>query len=636
MFMSKIIGIDLGTTNSVVAVMEGGEPVVITNPEGGRLTPSVVGFTKSGERLVGQVAKRQAVTNPENTVFSIKRFMGRRRDEVSEESKMVPYHVVSVGDGVAVQVDGTEKPFTPPEVSAMILQKLKQAAEDYLGQAVTKAVITVPAYFNDAQRQATKDAGKIAGLEVLRIVNEPTAAALAYGLDKKKNETIAVYDFGGGTFDISILEVGEGVVEVKSTNGDTHLGGDNLDQRVIEWITAEFKKQEGIDLSKDRMALQRLKEAAEKAKMELSTVMETDISLPFITADATGPKHLSMKLTRAKFESLVDDLLQKSMGPCRQALTDAGVQPAAIDEVVLVGGSTRIPKVQQLVKELFGKDPHKGVNPDEVVAIGAAIQAGVLSGEVKDLLLLDVTPLSLGIETMGGVMTTLIQRNTTIPTKKSDVFSTAADSQPSVEVHVMQGERPMARDNRTLGKFHLDGIPPAPRGTPQIEVSFDIDANGIVNVSAKDRGTGKEQKITITASSGLSKDEVERMMKDAEAHAAEDKTRKEEVETRNRADQTVYQAEKFMKDAGDKIKPEDRMAIESAVNDLKKAIENNDAASIKRTLEALDAAQMKAGENLYSQAGAPGAPGAEGGAPGAQGGAPDGDVIDAEVVEEKK
>ncbi len=632
--MSKIIGIDLGTTNSVVAVMEGGEPVVITNPEGGRLTPSVVGFTKSGERLVGQVAKRQAVTNPENTVFSIKRFMGRRRDEVSEESKMVPYHVVSVGDGVAVQVDGTEKPFTPPEVSAMILQKLKQAAEDYLGQAVTKAVITVPAYFNDAQRQATKDAGKIAGLEVLRIVNEPTAAALAYGLDKKKNETIAVYDFGGGTFDISILEVGEGVVEVKSTNGDTHLGGDNLDQRVIEWITAEFKKQEGIDLSKDRMALQRLKEAAEKAKMELSTVMETDISLPFITADATGPKHLSMKLTRAKFESLVDDLLQKSMGPCRQALTDAGVQPAAIDEVVLVGGSTRIPKVQQLVKELFGKDPHKGVNPDEVVAIGAAIQAGVLSGEVKDLLLLDVTPLSLGIETMGGVMTTLIQRNTTIPTKKSDVFSTAADSQPSVEVHVLQGERPMARDNRTLGKFHLDGIPPAPRGTPQIEVSFDIDANGIVNVSAKDRGTGKEQKITITASSGLSKDEVERMMKDAEAHAAEDKTRKEEVETRNRADQTVYQAEKFMKDAGDKIKPEDRMAIESAVNDLKKAIENNDAASIKRTLEALDAAQMKAGENLYSQAGAPGAP--EGGAPGAQGGAPDGDVIDAEVVEEKK
>jgi molecular chaperone DnaK len=635
--MSKIIGIDLGTTNSVVAVMEGGEPVVITNPEGGRLTPSVVGFTKSGERLVGQVAKRQAVTNPENTVFSIKRFMGRRVDEVSEESKMVPYHVVRDGDRVGVEIDGQSKPFSPPEVSAMVLQKLKQAAEDYLGQSVTKAVITVPAYFNDAQRQATKDAGKIAGLEVLRIVNEPTAAALAYGLDKKKNETIAVYDFGGGTFDISILEVGEGVVEVKSTNGDTHLGGDNLDQRVIEWITAEFKKQEGIDLSKDRMALQRLKEAAEKAKMELSTVMETDISLPFITADATGPKHLAMKLTRAKFESLVDDLLQKTMGPCRQALTDAGVQPQAIDEVVLVGGSTRIPKVQQLVKELFGKDPHKGVNPDEVVAIGAAVQAGVLSGEVKDLLLLDVTPLSLGIETMGGVMTTLIPRNTTIPTKKTDVFSTAADGQTSVEVHVMQGERPMARDNRTLGKFHLDGIPPAPRGTPQIEVSFDIDANGIVNVSAKDRGTGKEQKITITASSGLSKDEVDRMMREAESHAAEDKARKEEVETRNRADQTVYQAEKFMKDAGDKVTPADRMAIESAVNDLKKALEANDAAAIKRTLDALDQAQMKAGQNLYSQAPPDGAAGSAGSA-GASGssGAPEGDVIDAEVVEEKK
>ena len=636
--MSKIIGIDLGTTNSVVAVMEGGEPVVITNPEGGRLTPSVVGFTKSGERLVGQVAKRQAVTNPENTVFSIKRFMGRRGDEVSEESKMVPYHVVADGDHVAVKIDGQTKAFTPPEISAMVLQKMKQAAEDYLGQAVTKAVITVPAYFNDAQRQATKDAGKIAGLEVLRIVNEPTAAALAYGLDKKKNETIAVYDFGGGTFDISILEVGEGIVEVKSTNGDTHLGGDNLDQRVMDWITSEFKKQEGIDLSKDRMALQRLKEAAEKAKMELSTVMETDVSLPFITADATGPKHLAMKLTRAKFESLVDDLLQKTVGPCKQAIADSGVQASAIDEVVLVGGSTRIPKVQQIVKELFGKEPHKGVNPDEVVAIGAAVQAGVLSGEVKDLLLLDVTPLSLGIETMGGVMTTLITRNTTIPTKKTDVFSTAADGQTSVEVHVMQGERPMARDNRTLGKFHLDGIPPAPRGTPQVEVSFDIDANGIVNVSAKDRGTGKEQKITITASSGLSKDEVERMMKDAEAHAADDKARKEEVETRNRADQTVYQAEKFMKEAGDKIKPEDRMAIESGVNDLKKALESNDAAGIKRTLEALDAAQMKAGQSMYADAGAQGDAGAAGaGSDGA--GAPSGnndDVIDAEVVEEKK
>ncbi len=638
--MSKIIGIDLGTTNSVVAVMEGGEPVVITNPEGGRLTPSVVGFTKSGERLVGQVAKRQAVTNPENTVFSIKRFMGRRGDEVSDESKMVPYHVVADGDHVAVKIDGQSKTFTPPEISAMVLQKMKQAAEDYLGQAVTKAVITVPAYFNDAQRQATKDAGKIAGLEVLRIVNEPTAAALAYGLDKKKNETIAVYDFGGGTFDISILEVGEGIVEVKSTNGDTHLGGDNLDQRVIEWITAEFKKQEGIDLSKDRMALQRLKEAAEKAKMELSTVMETDISLPFITADATGPKHLSMKLTRAKFESLVEDLLQKTVGPCKQAITDSGVQASAIDEVVLVGGSTRIPKVQQIVKELFGKEPHKGVNPDEVVAIGAAVQAGVLSGEVKDLLLLDVTPLSLGIETMGGVMTTLISRNTTIPTKKTDVFSTAADGQTSVEVHVLQGERPMARDNRTLGKFHLDGIPPAPRGTPQVEVSFDIDANGIVNVSAKDRGTGKEQKITITASSGLSKEEVDRMMKDAEAHAADDKARKEEVETRNRADQTVYQAEKFMKDAGDKLKPEDRMAIESGVNDLKKALESNDAAAIKRTLEALDAAQMKAGQSMYSQPGEAGATGAGGpagaGEAGAGAGGNNDDVIDAEVVEEKK
>ena len=634
--MSKIIGIDLGTTNSVVAVMEGGEPVVITNPEGGRLTPSVVGFTKSGERLVGQVAKRQAVTNPENTVFSIKRFMGRRGDEVSEESKMVPYHVVADGDHVAVKIDGQTKAFTPPEISAMVLQKMKQAAEDYLGQAVTKAVITVPAYFNDAQRQATKDAGKIAGLEVLRIVNEPTAAALAYGLDKKKNETIAVYDFGGGTFDISILEVGEGIVEVKSTNGDTHLGGDNLDQRVMDWITSEFKKQEGIDLSKDRMALQRLKEAAEKAKMELSTVMETDVSLPFITADATGPKHLAMKLTRAKFESLVDDLLQKTVGPCKQAIADSGVQASAIDEVVLVGGSTRIPKVQQIVKELFGKEPHKGVNPDEVVAIGAAVQAGVLSGEVKDLLLLDVTPLSLGIETMGGVMTTLITRNTTIPTKKTDVFSTAADGQTSVEVHVMQGERPMARDNRTLGKFHLDGIPPAPRGTPQVEVSFDIDANGIVNVSAKDRGTGKEQKITITASSGLSKDEVERMMKDAEAHAADDKARKEEVETRNRADQTVYQAEKFMKEAGDKIKPEDRMAIESGVNDLKKALESNDAAGIKRTLEALDAAQMKAGQSMYADAGAQGDAGAAGaGSDGAPSGNND-DVIDAEVVEEKK
>ena len=637
--MSKIIGIDLGTTNSVVAVMEGGEPVVITNSEGGRTTPSIVGFTKSGERLVGQVAKRQAVTNPENTVFSIKRFMGRRFNEVSEEMKTVPYRVVGDGDRVTVAItaEGGEKRYSPPEVSAMVLQKLKQAAEDYLGQPVSKAVITVPAYFNDAQRQATKDAGKIAGLEVLRIVNEPTAAALAYGLDKKSEETIAVYDFGGGTFDISILEVGGGVVEVKSTNGDTHLGGDNLDQRVIEWIVAEFRKQEGIDLSKDRMALQRLKEAAEKAKMELSTVMETEINLPFISADQTGPKHLAMKLTRAKFEGLVEDLLQKSIGPCKQALADAGVSASKIDEVVLVGGSTRIPRVQQIVKELFGKEPHKGVNPDEVVAVGAAVQAGVLSGDVKDLLLLDVTPLSLGIETLGGVMTTLITRNTTIPTKKSEVFSTAADGQTSVEVHVLQGERPMARDNRTIGKFHLDGIPPATRGVPQIEVTFDIDANGIVNVQAKDRGTGKEQKITITASSGLSKDEVDKMMRDAESHAAEDKQRKEEVETRNRADQAVYGAEKFVKDSGDKLDPTDRMAIESATNDVKKALEANDATAINRTLDALMQAQQKAAEALYKNAGGPSDGGAAGpGAGGSGGSGQADDVIDAEIVDEKK
>jgi molecular chaperone DnaK len=636
--MSKIIGIDLGTTNSVVAVMEGGEAVVITNSEGGRITPSVVGFSKSGERLVGQVAKRQAVTNPENTVYSIKRFMGRRHDEVGEELKLVPYRVVAEGGHVAVKVDGEDKPFTPPQISAMVLGKLKQAAEDYLGQPVSKAVITVPAYFNDAQRQATKDAGTIAGLEVMRIVNEPTAAALAYGLDKKKNETIVVYDFGGGTFDVSVLEVGDGVVEVKATNGDTHLGGDNLDQRVMDWIVAEFRKQEGIDLSKDRMALQRLKEAAEKAKMELSTVVETEVNLPFISADATGPKHLAMKLTRAKFESLVDDLLQKTMGPCRQAMSDAGLTAKDIDEVVLVGGSTRIPKVQQLVKEQFGKDPHKGVNPDEVVAIGAAIQAGVLAGDVKDLLLLDVTPLSLGIETLGGVMTTLITRNTTIPTRKSEVFSTAADSQPSVEVHVMQGERPMARDNRTLGKFHLDGIPPAPRGVPQIEVTFDIDANGIVNVQAKDKGTGKEQKITITATSGLSKDEVDRMVKDAEAHAEEDKKRKEEVDTRNRADQAVHGAEQFLKESGDKVQAEDRLAIESAVTDVKQALESGDATAITKKLDALMEAQTKAATKLYQQAGPDGGAGGAGGDGGAGkgDGAASGDVIDAEVIEEEK
>jgi molecular chaperone DnaK len=636
--MSKIIGIDLGTTNSVVAVMEGGEPIVITNPEGSRLTPSVVAFTKSGERLVGQVAKRQAVTNPENTVFSIKRFMGRKFDEVSEEMKMVPYRVVRATNGDA-RVNAGGKEYSPPEISAMVLQKLKQAADEYLGQSVSRAVITVPAYFNDAQRQATKDAGQIAGLEVMRIVNEPTAAALAYGLDKKKDETIAVYDFGGGTFDISILEVGEGVVEVKATNGDTHLGGDNLDQRIIDWISSEFRKSDGIDLSKDRMALQRLKEAAEKAKMELSTVMETDINLPFITADQSGPKHLTMKLTRAKFEQLVEDLLQKTVGPTRQALSDAGVDASKIDEVVLVGGSTRIPRVQAIVRDLFGKEPHKGVNPDEVVAIGAAVQAGVLAGEVKDLLLLDVTPLSLGIETLGGVMTTLIPRNTTIPAKKSEIFSTAADSQTSVEVHVLQGERPLARDNRTLGRFHLIGLPPAPRGVPQIEVTFDIDANGIVNVQAKDLGTGKEQKITITASSGLSKDEVDRMMREAESHAEDDKRRREEIEARNRADQAVYGAERMLHDTGDKLPASDKQAVEGAIEALKKAIQSNDTAAMNRAMEQLTAAQHKAAENLYKQT--QGQPGAAPGSPGAGasesgGNQKSGDVIDAEVVDEEK
>ena len=643
--MSKIIGIDLGTTNSVVAVMEGGEPVVITNPEGGRLTPSVVAFAKTGERLVGQVAKRQAVTNPENTVFSIKRFMGRKFDEVNEEMKMVPYQVVRASNADA-RIDALGKEYSPPEISAMILQKLKQAAEEYLGQPISKAVITVPAYFNDAQRQATKDAGLIAGLEVMRIVNEPTAAALAYGLDKKKDETIAVYDFGGGTFDISILEVGEGVVEVKSTNGDTHLGGDNLDQRIIDWIITEFKNTEGIDLGKDRMALQRLKESAEKAKMELSTVMETDINLPFITADASGPKHLQMKLSRAKFEQLVEDLLQRTVGPTKQALTDAGLDPSKIDEVVLVGGSTRIPKVQQIVKELFNREPHKGVNPDEVVAIGAAVQAGVLAGEVKDLLLLDVTPLSLGIETMGGVLTVLIPRNTTIPTRKSEIFSTASDNQTSVEVHVLQGERSLARDNRTLGKFHLVGLPPAPRGVPQIEVTFDIDANGIANVSAKDLGTGKEQKITITSSSGLAKDEVERMMKEAESHAGEDKKRRDEIEVRNRADQAVYGAERLIKDTGDKLTAADKQAIETAMESVKTASAGADPDAIQRALDELTSAQHKAAESLYKQGSAASASAGAGPADGsaAPGGAaggsaasePKGDVIDAEVVDEGK
>src|SRR6184192_1995144 len=644
--MAKIIGIDLGTTNSVVAVMEGGEPKVIPNEEGGRTTPSVVGFTKTGERLVGQVAKRQAITNPENTVYSIKRFMGRRFDEVSEELKMVPYKVERDGDHVVVVAQG--KKYSPPEISALILQKLKKAAEDYLGEKVTEAVITVPAYFNDAQRQATKDAGQIAGLEVMRIINEPTAAALAYGLDKKKNETIAVYDFGGGTFDISILEVGEGVIEVKATNGDTHLGGDNLDQRIVDWLIDEFKKDEGLDLrgKGNEMALQRLRDAAEKAKIELSTTMQTEINLPFITADAAGPKHLVKSLTRAKLEQLVDDIIQRSVAPCKQAMKDAGVDASKIDEVVLVGGQTRMPRIQQLVKDLFGKEPHKGVNPDEVVAVGAAVQAGVLKGDVKDLLLLDVTPLTLAIETLGGVSTTMIPRNTTIPTKKTETFSTAADSQTSVEVHVLQGERPMARDNRTLGKFHLTGIPPAPRGVPQIEVTFDIDANGILNVTAKDNATGKDQKITITSSSGLSKEEVERMAKEAEAHSAEDKTKREEIEARNQLDSMVYNIEKMLREHGDKISGQERSDVENALADAKKALEGTDSAAMNSARDKLQAASHKLAEQMY-KATQPGPGAGAGPTPGAEAGPQPGDdgqakkdegVIDAEYVdvEDKK
>jgi molecular chaperone DnaK len=629
--MAKVIGIDLGTTNSVVAVVEGGNPVVIPNQEGSRLTPSVTGFTKDGEILVGQVARRQAITNPENTVFSIKRFMGRRYDEVLSEIKLVPYKVVKASNGDArVEIRG--KQYAPPEISAMILRKLKEAAEAYLGEKVAQAVITVPAYFNDSQRQATKDAGKIAGLEVLRIINEPTAAALAYGMDKKKDETIAVYDLGGGTFDISILEIGDGVFEVKATNGDTHLGGDDFDQQIMDWIAEEFKKEHGIDLRKDRMALQRLKEAGEKAKCELSTTLQTEINLPFITADASGPKHLVMTLTRAKLEALVAGLVERTLGPCRQALQDAGVTPRDIDEVILVGGQTRMPKVQEVVKQLFGKEPHKGVNPDEVVAIGAALQAAVLTGEVKDLLLLDVTPLSLGIETLGGVMTTLIPRNTTIPTRKSEVFTTAADSQTSVEVHVLQGERPMARDNRTLGRFHLVGIPPAPRGVPQVEVTFDIDANGILNVSARDKATGKQQAITITASSGLTKDDVERMVKDADAHAGEDAKRREEIEARNQADSLVYSTERTLGEQGAKLAESDRKAIEEALGEAKEALKGEDVERIKRAQEKLMQASHKLAEILYREAqsktpgGASGAP--EGGP--AAGGPKEGEVVDAD------
>ncbi|PWB80803.1 MAG: molecular chaperone DnaK [Candidatus Methylomirabilota bacterium] len=628
--MPKVLGIDLGTTNSVMAVMEAGDPVVVPNAEGGRTTPSVVAFSKEGERLVGQVAKRQATTNPENTIFSIKRFMGRRYEEVSQEIKLVPYKVVRAGNGDA-SVEARSKGYSPPQISAMILQKMKTDAEAFLGEKITQAVITVPAYFNDSQRQATKDAGKIAGLEVLRIVNEPTAASLAYGLDKKKDEKIAVYDLGGGTFDISILELGEGVFEVKSTNGDTHLGGDDFDERIISYLVEEFKKDQGIDLRKDRMALQRLKEAAEKAKCELSTVLETEINLPFITADASGPKHLGIKLTRAKLEQLVEDLVQRSVGPCRQALKDAGLDPRDIDEVVLVGGQTRMPKVQALVRELFGKEPHKGVNPDEVVAVGAAIQAGVLVGDVKDVVLLDVTPLSLGIETLGGVMTRLIERNTTIPTRKSELFTTAADSQTSVEIHVLQGERQLARDSRTLGRFHLVGIPPAPRGIPQIEVAFDIDANGILNVSAKDLATSKEQKITITASSGLTKDDIDRMVKDSEKCAEEDKKRREEIEVRNQLDSLCYQTEKMLTENREKLPIAELGDLETAINAAKEALKGEEMGKQREALDQLTKASHRLAELLYQQAQSKQqeTPGEQAHGEPSQG-APEGGVVDAE------